>query len=75
MSSVVDNTEKRAEQGVTGYSNCNVTPKCNITEECNVTLKCNNTENCNVTKVATPYTGVTQNIGSSANLLKALKRI
>lgn len=36
MSSVVDNTEKRTEQGVTGYSNCNVTPKCNITEECNV---------------------------------------
>lgn len=62
MSSIVDNTEKRTEQGVTGYSNCSVTPKCNITEECNVTLKCNNTENCNVTKVATPYTGVTQNI-------------
>lgn len=62
MSSIVDNTEKRTEQGVTGYSNCSVTPKCNITEECNVTLKCNNTENCNVTKGATPYTGVAQNI-------------
>lgn len=69
MSSVVDNTEKRTEQGVTGYSNCNVTPKCNITEECNVTLKCNNTENCNVTKVATPYVTVNYSVLSPNPLI------
>ena len=54
MSTVVDNTEKRTEQGVT--------VKCNVTEECNVTQKCNNTDNCNVTKGVTPYTSASQNV-------------
>lgn len=54
MSAVVDNTEKRTEQGVT--------VKCNVTEECNVTQKCNNTDNCNVTRGVTPYTCASQNI-------------
>ena len=54
MSTVVDNTEKHTEQGVT--------VKCNVTEECNVTQKCNNTDNCNVTKGVTPYTSASQNV-------------